>query len=199
MGFGNNGTYNKRTNGTYTKRTNRNQNKGNNRNQKMNYTQPQSKRLNIENLNIHKIKYQNINNLEGKYKSYTTQENIILTKRGMIKIEKDNFILYKLKKNKNKNKNAIQNYESENNTLTYKKYIICDFPYEWKKIGQIDTFSNVHQEITIKKKFIKSQNSSLKLVLEYFSDKILDCYFIVYDEMNQIIEKDIRLFIDILI
>jgi len=170
---------------------------GNNRNRKMNYTQPQSKRLNIENLNIHKIKSSKINNLESKYKSYITKENIILTKRGMIKMEKDNFILYKLKKNKKKN--AIQNYESENNTLTYKKYIICDFPYEWKKIGQIDAFSNVHQQITIKTQFIKSPNSSLKLVLEYFSDKISDCYFIVYDEMNQIIEKDIRLFLDILI
>ena len=108
-----------------------------------------------------------------------------------MKTNKDKFTLYKLKKNKN--------IDFKNNRLSYKKYIICDFPYEWKKIGQIDTFSNLHCEITIKKQIIESPNSSLKLVLEYYSNKLNDCYFIINDEINRIIENDIRLFIDILI
>ena len=148
-------------------------------------------RLIIENLNIHNINNKNIKSLETKFKSKTMVYTMILTKRGMIKTNKDKFTLYKLKKNKN--------IDFKNNRLSYKKYIICDFPYEWKKIGQIDTFSNLHCEITIKKQIIESPNSSLKLVLEYYSNKINDCYFIINDEINRIIENDIRLFIDILI
>ena len=145
----------------------------------------------ISEINLKKIrnKINFLNILENKLEKKESYENMIITTDGYYKLEKDNYIKYKIIN--------TEYFETKQNDLT-----IIGNIFKYKKYGEQFHIPIENDQIHIKKCIFNiPNNKTIFMVLEFYKNKLNDLYFLSKKdirEKNIFFLQDISLFMETL-